>query len=225
MYDVERITIEVVSAIACFILVRFMAKPFRLTGETRYLGLPLGFGFLGVSHAFTALSFALEALEARSFVFASWWWVELVVRAFAFLFLAMTYYFSKLEKKTKPFWNITLGVLVAALTILTLLAIIFPQLLWSNYLLVNVYVRFFCLMCLFYISIHALKSHVEQSDPKTLMVPLGYILLGIGQYSSLIAAVDLSIFPLFGALALRLAGLAVFLFVSYKAFYGSEKGE
>ncbi len=226
LYVVERITIEVVSAIACFILVRFMVKPFRLTGETRYLGLPLGFGFLGVSYVFTALSFSLEALEPRPFVFASWWWVELLVRAFAFLFLAMTYYFSKSEKKTKLLWNTTLGSLIAALTILTLVAIIFPQLLWSNYILINISVRFFCLMCLFYISIHALRSHIKKPDPKTLMVPLGYILLGIGAYSSLIAAVDLTIFPLIGALVLRLAGLAVFLFVSIRIFYSSkEKGE
>jgi amino acid transporter len=137
----------------------------------------------------------------------------------------MTYYFSKLEKKSKLLWNITLGALVAVLIILTLVAIIFPQLLWSNYLLVNVYVRAFCLVCLFYISIHALRSHIELSNPKTLMIPLGWILLGIGQYSSLIAAVDLSVFPLIGALVLRLAGLAVFLYVSYSTFHSSEKRE
>jgi hypothetical protein len=223
MYDAERITIEIISSIACFILVKFMIKPFRLTGETRYLFLPLGFGFLGASYTFTAVSFTLEALEPRSFVSAGWWWVELLVRAFAFLFLVTTYYFSKLETKTKLLWNTTLGVLVALLTILTLFTIIFPQLLWSHYIIINICVRLFCLMCLLYISIHALKSHIEQPDPKTLMVPLGYILLGIGMYSSLIGAVDLTIFPLIGALVLRLAGLAVLLFVCYSTFSRAEK--
>jgi hypothetical protein len=84
-------------------------------------------------------------------------------------------------------------------------------------------VRVFDLICLSYISIHALKSHMEQPDPTTLMIPLGYILLGIGQYSLLVWAVDHSIFAFFGALALRLAGLGVFLFVSFRTFYGSEK--
>ena len=217
MYDVERITIEVVSAIACFILVRFMIKPFRLTGETRYLGLPLGFGFLGASYAFSALSYS------PVFDFANSGWVQLFVRAFAFLFLAVTYYFSKSAKKPRLLWNITLGVLAAILTILILLAIISPQFLWSNYRLAQVYVRVFNLICLSYISIHALKSHIEQPDPTTLMIPLGYILLGIGQYSVLIWAVDGSIFAFFAGLALRLAGLAVFLFVSYRTFYSSEK--
>jgi hypothetical protein len=217
MYDVERITIEVVSAIACFILVRFMIKPFRLTGETRYVGLPLGFGILGASYAFSALSYS------PLFDFANSMWVQLLVRAFSFLFLAVTYYFSKSAKKPRLLWNITLGALAAILTILILLAIISPQFRWPNYRLAQVYVRAFSLICLSYISIYALKSHIEQPDPTTLMIPLGYILLGIGQYSSLIWASGASFFALFGALALRLAGLSVFLFVSYRTFYNPEK--
>jgi hypothetical protein len=219
MYDIERITIEVISAILCFILVRFMIKPFRLTGETRYLGLPLGFGFLGASYTFSALSFS------PLFNFDNSGWVQLFVRAFAFLFLAVTYYFSRSEKRPKLLWNTTLGVLAAILTILILLAIIDPEFRWPNYLQAQVYVRIFDLICLSYISIHALKSHIEKPDPTTLMIPFGYILLGIGQYSLLIWAIDVSIFAFFAGLAFRLTGLAIFLFVSYRTFYSSEKRE
>ncbi len=219
MYDVERITIEVVSAIACFILVRYMIKPFRLTGETRYLGLPLGFGFLGASYAFSALSYS------PLFDFSNSGWVQLFVRGFAFLFLAVTYYFSRSEKHPRLLWNVTLGLLAAILAIMILLVIFSPQIQLPDYRLSQMVVRGFSLLCLSYISIHALKSHVEHSDPTTLVAPFGYILLGIGQYSSLIWAVDRSYFALFGGLALRLAGLAVFLFVSYRTFYGSRKGD
>jgi hypothetical protein len=216
MYDVERITIEVVSAIACFILVRFMIKPFRLTGETWYLGLPLGFGFLGASYAFSALSYS------PLFDFNNMGWVQLFVRAFAFLFLAVTYYFSTSVKKPKLLWNMTLSLLAAILAILILLVLISPRFSLSDYVFYSICVRVFSLMCLSYISIHALKSQMEQSDPTTLMVPLGYIVLGIGQYSTLIWSVDASYLALFGGLALRLAGLAVFLFVSYRSFYASK---
>ncbi|MGD6852939.1 MAG: hypothetical protein ACQCN6_12850 [Candidatus Bathyarchaeia archaeon] len=225
MYDIERIAIEIASAIICFILVKFMIKPFQLTGETRHLFLGLGFGLLGTSYAFSAMSFALEALHSWSPFFISWFWVELLLRAFAFLFLAITYYFSRLEKKTKLLWNTTFVILVTLLAILILSAIIFPQLPWSSYILINIYVRFFSLICLLYISIQSLRSHLEQADPKTLLVPLGYILLGISTYSSLIGAVDLTLFPLFGALVLRLLGLGVLLFVCYKTFYHSEERE
>jgi hypothetical protein len=225
MYDIERISIEIASALVCFILVKFMIKPFQLTRENRYLGLPLGFAFLGASYAFSAVSFAFEALQVRSFVFTSWYWVELLFRAFAFLFLATTYFFSGLKNESRLLWNATMGILVALLTALILFVIIFPQVLWSNYIVINIYSRFISLMCLLYISIHTLKTHVQQADPKTLLVPLGYILLGIGTYSSLIGAVDLTIFPLIGALVLRIAGLAVLLFVCYKTFYRAEERE
>ena len=217
MYDVERITIEVISAIACLILVRFMIKPFRLTGETRYLGLPLGFGFLGASYAFSALSFS------PLFDFSNSGWVQLFVRAFAFLFLAVTYYFSKSAKSPKLLWNTTLGILAAIFSVLILLAIISPEFLWPNYLQAQVFVRIFDLICLSYISIHALRSHIEKPDPTTLTIPFGYILLGIGQYSLLTWAIDASIFAFFTGLVLRLAGLSVFLFVSYRTFYNPEE--
>jgi hypothetical protein len=218
-YVVERITIEVVSAVACFILARFMIKPFRLTGETRYLGLPLGFGFLGASYTLSALCFS------ELFDFGDIKWVQLFIRAFAFLFLAVTYYFSKSAKGPKPLWNATIAVLVAVFAILILAAIIDPEFLWFDYLQAQVYVRIFNLICLSYISIHALKSHIEPPDPTTLTIPFGYILLGIGQYSLLIWAVDSSIFAFFAGLALRLAGIAIFLFVSYQTFYSSKGKE
>jgi len=218
MYDVERITIEIISAIACFILVKYMTKPYRLTGETRYLGLPLGFGVLGATYAFSALSFS------PLFDLANFGLIQLFLRAFAFLFLAATYYFSKSDKPNF-LWNITLGALSTILTVLILLAITSPQFPWPDYHLTQTYVRIFNLICLSYISIHGLRSHIQQPDPTTLMIPLGYILVGINQYSLLIWAVDSSIFAFFSGLAFRLGGLAVFLFVSYRTFHSSEKRE
>ncbi len=113
--------------------------------------------------------------------------------------------------------------MAAIFAVLILLAILSPQTLLSAYMSAQVYVRIFDIICLSYISIHALKSHMEQPDPTTLIIPLGYVLLGVGQYSVLIWAVDQSIFAFFGGLACRLIGLTAFLYVSYRTFYGSEK--
>jgi hypothetical protein len=60
---------------------------------------------------------------------------------------------------------------------------------------------------------------MEKPDPTTLLIPLGYILLAISQYSLIIWAVDASMFAFWGALALRWWGLAIFLLVTYLAFY------
>ena len=217
LHEVERITIEVASAIACFILVGYLIKIFQLTRESRHLGLPLGFGFLGISYAFSAFSYT------PFFDFPNQGWIQLFIRAFAFLFLAVTYYFSKSDKKPKLLWNTSLLVLIVALTTLILFAIICPEVSRSQYVLYYIFVRIVSMICLCYILIHALKTQVGQSDATTLLVPLGYLFLLINQYSVLIWVVDGSYLALFGGLAFRLSGLAVFLFVSYRVFSSAEK--
>lgn len=218
MYEIERIIVEVASVVACFVLLKFLVKPYQFTGESRYLFLPLGFGFLGVSYAVSALAFT------RLFDFSEIAWQQLLLRAFAFAFLAITYYFSKqTARSSKLLWNITLTFLICILVILLLLSFTAPQFTQQNYQFASVCVRVFNMSCLLYIIIHTLRSHVEKPDPTTIMIPFGYLLLGIGQYSLLIWAVDTSILAFFAGLASRLAALAVFLFVAYKTFYGSWK--
>jgi len=208
--------IEVVSAIACLFLVRFMVKPFRLTGETRYLGLPLGFGLLGISYAVSALTIS----GLLDFPFR--WWFQLFTRAFAFLFLATTYYFSNVNWKRNLFLKEYLGILIAILPILITLTIISPQTLGPNYLFSQIYVRIFNLMCLTFITIHILKMQIEQPDPTTLIV-FGYIFLGIAQYLQIIWVVDKSFLAFRTGLVLRLVGLMIFLFVSYKIYYKTKR--
>jgi hypothetical protein len=219
LYETELITIETVSAIACFILLIFMAKPFRLTRETRYLGLPLGFGFLGASYAISAVSYS------PLINFSNWGWIQLFIRGFAFLFLATTYYFSKSKKKPKLLWNATIGIITAMLTILILFAIISPQVSRPDFVQYYIFVQFASLICLCYIIIHGLKNHIEQLDPTTIVIPLGYVFLAMEHYSSLIWVVEWSYLALFGGLVFRLLGLAFFLFVTYRTFYSSEKRE
>ena len=68
MYEVPRIIIEVASAIIYFILVKYMIKPYSLTREQRYLGLPLGFAFLGISEIiFSSTNHSATKSITRSF--------------------------------------------------------------------------------------------------------------------------------------------------------------
>jgi hypothetical protein len=94
MYEEIRTAIEVTSAIMCFILLRFMMKPYENTGESRYLGLPLGFGFLGATYVLSAFVYYIPDILGINTLY-----VQLIARTFAFLFIAITYYFSK--KPTK----------------------------------------------------------------------------------------------------------------------------
>lgn len=215
-FTVERIIIEIVSALACFIIMRFMIKPFQLTREARYLGLPLGFGFLGVSYFFSAFMYS-PVIDIDTWV--NFGWIQLLIRAFAFVFLAVTYYFSKSEKRINFLWNMILSLLASIMIILILFAIFSPQVSQSDYLLYYLSTRFVTIACLCYITIHALKSHIELLDSTTLLAPFGYILLAIDQYSSIIWRVDASYLALFGGLLFRLAGLAIFLYIIYRGFY------
>src|ERR1700690_3262816 len=87
--------IDAVSAAICFVLVWFMTKPYRFIGERKYIGLPVGFSFLGASYVIGVIGF----LEPAGFVDVLRW-VQLFTQSYAFAFLAVTYYFSKREKET-----------------------------------------------------------------------------------------------------------------------------
>jgi hypothetical protein len=216
-YQTFRVVYEVASAIFCFILARFMIKPYQVTGESRYLGLPLGFGFLGATYALSAFVYAQP-----TFIGSRTMYFQLVVRTFAFIFLCITYYFSNNKGDRKRLWNITLTLLI--ITSLFLFLIVFiPNVALPSYQLTSIFTRFFNIACIAYLCAHTLRSHLKKPDPETLWTPLGYFLLGISQYSLIIYSIDNSMSAWWGALAIRWAGLFLFLFVSYKSFYSIKK--
>lgn len=220
MYEEARITVEVVSAIICFILVRYMMKPYEFTKESRYLGLPLGFAFLGVTYIISAFAYA------QLHYFSELLWIQLLARTFAFVFLAVTYYFSKKPtKNTRLLWNITLSLLIVSLIALFLFAFIFPQVATQSYTASQVYVRVFNVICLSYIAIHTLRSHIRKPDPTTIWVPLGFIFFAVSQYTLLFWLIDHSLAAFTGSLIVRLLALAVFLAVSYRSFYERKRTE
>jgi amino acid transporter len=140
------------------------------------------------------------------------------------VFLAVTYYFSKIpSKNTRQLWDITLSLLIVSLVALFLVTGIFPQVASDTYSASQVYVRVFIVICLSYIAIHTLRSHIKNPDPTTIWVPMGYILLAISQYSLLFWYLDNSLAAFTGSLALRLMALAVFLAVTYLSFKENKR--
>ncbi len=219
-YDIQRITIEVLSLIACIVLVRFMIKPYQLTREGRYLGLPLGFGILGLSYFFDIL-----ALTVPFYSIPFLTWPQHVTRTFAFTFLATTYYFSKKpSKNTRIFWDLTLSLLIIALIILSIVLIVTPQFDLAKYLCAQWYIiRPLNITCLLYISIHTLRSHIKKPDPTTIWIPIGFLLLAISQCTLAFWYLNYSLLVFWAGLALRLLGLAVFLIVAILTFYTTKE--
>ncbi|HSV50446.1 MAG TPA: hypothetical protein VLH35_09015 [Candidatus Acidoferrales bacterium] len=196
-----------------------MTKPYRVTGESRYLGLPLGFGFLGLSHLFSAYTFFAPPAYRDEVV-----WFQLSARSFAFAFLALTYYFSKKpSKNSRLWWNITLSVLVVALLMCFILAGISSQLASTAYRAGEIYARLFNVICLTYISIHIVRVYLKKHEPRKGRIALGFIQFAISQALLIIWAAYVNYTAFWVAMALLLSGLCFIVVVSYQAFYRPKK--
>ena len=202
-----------------------MIKPYQITGESRYLGLPLGFGILGVTYAVSAFVFSQMYIFGNGTMY-----IQLVLRTFAFIFLVITYYFSRKSGENKQrIWNTTMSLLIIGIIISFLLISIPDVVALFGYQNLSFFVRIFNVVCIGYIIAHTLRSHIERPDPETIWIPLGYILFAISQGLLIIYAIDSgnsasSMAAWWGALAIRWAALAVFLFVAYRSFYSVKKG-
>jgi hypothetical protein len=215
MDNIILVLIEGVSAAITFILVWFMAKPYRMTGESRFLGLPIGFAFLGVSYVFMGASLSLgesSLLDATK-------WLQLFSGAYAFVFLSVTYYLSSetREQKARMLMQALTSLMLLMLILVFIIVFLPPAFAFPSYKAADEYFRLFNMSLALYVTIQALKSHVLRPEPKTIVAPLGYALLAFSQYSFLIWSIDSSFSAFIGAHVIRMAGLLVFLFVSYKA--------
>ncbi len=201
-----------------------MIKPYTVTREGRYIGLPLGFGFLGASYALSAIAYAQPNFYDSSV--NSIKWVQLLFRAFSFVFIAVAYYFSKKpSKNTRYVWDIVLSGLFVCLAALVLLFLVAPQIPLNSYQTLNIFIRVVNIVCLSYITIHCFREYAKEPDPISVWVVIGWALLGLSQFSYLILYYYYSSsFAFWVALTVRLASLAIFLFAAYRTFYQLEKG-
>jgi hypothetical protein len=71
-YTSVYLILEIVSIVLCTILTVFMAKPYTTFRDVRVLGLPIGFGFLGLSFLFAAIFFIaiIFSLPFKTFLLA-----------------------------------------------------------------------------------------------------------------------------------------------------------
>lgn len=222
-YNYVRITIEALSAIACFVLLKFMIKPYQLKKQSRYLGLPIGFGILGFNFALTVM-----LLTPPLWHNAALSWFAHFTRVFAFVFLAVTYYFSKKSEK-RLLWGLTLSLLIVAFVASALILIYTPQGALSQYAVALTFIRILSILVLTYIIIHTFRIHLANPKQTPFWIPLGFLFFALSQFLLLTIILLRGSFASsytdilgWGGLAARLVGLAIFLFVAYRIFYSSE---
>lgn len=218
-YPITRALLEIVSAVACFILLWFMIKPYKVTGEGRYIGLPLGFGFLGASYVVSAIAYLQPDFNDSEIKV-----VQLLFRAFAFVFLAVAYYFSKKpSKNTRILWDITFSVLLVGLLALLMLDLIAPQIPLGTYETLNTAVRILNIVCLTYIIVHCYREHKIEKDSMSSWIIVGYAFLALNQATCIIWAICVDYTAFWVAIVFRLIGLAIFLVATYRTFYRMRK--
>jgi hypothetical protein len=214
----ELISIHAVAIALCAILVYFMMKPYKVTGESRYLGLPLGFGFLGLSHFFSAYTFFAPSEFHDPVV-----WLQLSARSFAFAFLALSYYFAKKpSQNSRVWWNITLSILTVALMMTFVGALISPQS-STAYLQEDMYFRIFNVVCLSFISIHTFRIYLKKNERATASTAFGFIQLALSQFLLIFWAAYLNLSVFWVAMLLLLSGLTTLVVISYRALYRSRE--
>jgi hypothetical protein len=211
------IPLELVSAALCFVLVRFMIKPYLFTGDSRYVGLPFGFAFLGMSYFSMALAFYLSPLHFADEIN----WAGILLEAYAFIFLAITYYFSgrAFKRSVRLAWQLVFSGMILAVFVSLVIAFGSPILTLPTVRDADRYISVLEIILASYIVVNTLRSHSLKPDPKTIWAPIGFILLAFAEYSSLIWSLDSSLSALIGAYLVRITGLLVFLYVSYRVFY------
>jgi hypothetical protein len=188
------------------------------TREGRYLGLPLGFGFLGVSYALSSIAHASSVFPVNEM-----YWIQLLTRPFAFAFLTFTYYFSKKSSNKRHLWDITLSIIIVALTAVFIYSFVAPQFALSNYRVLGIFTRGACLI---YISINTLRSNLESHNSKTILTPLGFFFLAISQYALLAWSIEGDgDFTFYSAIVIRFIGLLMFLAIAYQTFYQKVRNE
>jgi hypothetical protein len=214
----ELISIHAAAIALCAVLVYFMIKPYKVTGESRYLGLPLGFGFLGLSHLLSSYTFFAPTEFHDPVV-----WLQLSARSFAFAFLALSYYFAKKpSQNSRVWWNLTLSILIVALMVTFVGVVISPQS-STAYLQEDMYFRIFNVVCIGFISIHTLRIFLRKNEKATGSTAFGFIQLALSQFLLIFWAAYLNLTVFWVALLLLLTGLTTLVAVSYRAFHRSRE--
>lgn len=222
-----RIALEVISAVVCIILIRFMIKPYMVTREGRYIGLPLGFGFLGASYALSAWAYIQPNFYDSDVNSVKW--IQLLFRGFSFVFLAVSYYFSKKPTKNSRYaWDIAFSGLFVGLAASLIVYFVSPYVPLQNYSTLNIFIRFVNIACLSFICIHCYREYAKDPEPISKWILYGYALLGASQLIYLIlyfiSSGSTSDYAFNISVTLRLLALATFLFATYRTFYQFVKG-
>lgn len=216
------IAITAVSVSLSLMISRSFFKSYRFSGFGYLLGLPMGFAFLGASFIFEAASLMYRA---DPLLYPAFFWIQMSLQSEAFALIALSYYYRnsasrQLGRSVRP------RDLIVIMIPLVMVAIPFlvptftlaaePYFSYAGLADLSFYMRIFNMVVIAYIFKSTIASLVKAANIKLLYVPAAFALLGLEQYSLVLAYFDNSVSAFIGSAAARMAGLALFAYIMHR---------
>jgi hypothetical protein len=215
--------ITAVSVSLSLFISRSFFRSYTFSGFGYLLGLPVGFAFLGASFLFemSSLMYRTDPL-----LYPAFFWIQMSLQSEALALIALSYYYKNSDisgsgrrVRARDVLVTTLPLAMVAIPFLvpTLSLAAGPYFSYSGLADLSFYMRIFNIAVIGYIFKSALASLVRAANVKLLYVPAAFALLGLEQYSLILAYFDNSAGAFIGSAAARIAGLALFAYIMHSA--------
>jgi len=213
--------ITVVSVSLSLVISRYFFRSYTFSGFGYLLGLPVGFAFLGASFLFEMSSLMYRA---DPLLYPAFFWIQMSLQSEALALIALSYYYKnsdasgsgrKVRARDVFVTMLPLGMVAIPFLVPTLSLATGPYFNYSGLADLSFYMRIFNIVVIGYIFKSALASLIRAANVKLLYVPAAFALLGLEQYSLVLAYFDNSVGAFIGSAAARIAGLALFAYIMH----------
>ena len=217
------VAITVVSVSLSLVISRYFFKSYAFSGFGYLLGLPVGFAFLAAAFIFEASSLMYRA---DPLLYPAFFWIQMSLQSEALALIALSYYYKNSDtsgsgKRVRP-RDVLVTMLPLAMVAIPFLVPTFslatgPYFDYADIADLSFYMRIFNMAVIGFIFKSTIASLVKAANIKLLYVPAAFALLGLEQYSLILAYFDNSAIAFIGSAAARIAGLALFAHIMHSA--------
>jgi hypothetical protein len=215
------VAITAVSVSLSLVISRYFFKSYAFSGFGYLLGLPVGFAFLAASFIFEASSLMYRA---DPLLYPAFFWIQMSLQSEALALIALSYYYKNADvsgsgKRVRP-RDVLVTMLPLAMVAIPFLVPTFslatgPYFDYADMADLSFYMRIFNIAVIGFIFKSTIVSLVKAANIKLLYVPAAFALLGLEQYSLVLAYFDNSTIAFIGSAAARITGLALFAYIMH----------
>jgi hypothetical protein len=215
------VAITAVSVSLSLVISRYFFKSYAFSGFGYLLGLPVGFAFLAASFIFEASSLMYRA---DPLLYPAFFWIQMSLQSEALALIALSYYYKNADaggsgKPVRP-RDVLVTMLPLAMVAIPFIVPTFslatgPYFDYADMADLSFYMRIFNIAVIGFTFKSTIVSLVKAANIKLLYVPAAFALLGLEQYSLILAYFDNSVIAFIGSAAARIAGLALFAYIMH----------